>query len=896
MFAPSMEEIFSSAISFPSAERESFLDRACGEDAQRRAHLRDLLAALPSSSTFIREQERSNDFTEDLIDNYRVIEELGQGAGGVVYRAEQLAPIKRDVALKITKLGMDTREVINRFEAERQALAMMDHPNIAKVFFAGATAGGRPYFVMELVRGIRITDYCNQCRLSIAERLELLVQVCDAIEHAHQQHIVHRDIKPSNVLVTLHGGTPIAKVIDFGVAKATHGRLTDATLFTLVDQFVGTPAYVSPEQTGLDPSSVDARSDIYSLGVLLYELLTASTPLDARELAGETLDEVRRRIREEAAQLPSKRLREMGPPRLNEAAARCKTSPAKLLRGISGDLDWIAARCLEKDRARRYRSARDLAADVVRHLEGRPVFAGPPTWTIAFRRFAARHRLVLVAVSSVIGALMIATGISTWQAVRARNAEKLALRERESAEQVSRFLLNIFNAFDPYVNFGREPLARDLLDRAALNIRSDLTAAPDVRARLLEGIGRSYRRIGETEKAANHLREALRLKHQASGDRSSLGALLVELAAVVREQGDIAESDRLSAAALVVLSQSEEQQSVAQADLLAQLGSLENWRGHSREALNYTIRSMELLRELKGPDHAEVGAALTEIANLTLWTDDFDAAERASREAVRIFEGLPAEHPGGIMARYQLGDVLFYRGDIVEAEKLFERALEMQRRLPSGDGPTVNMLGSLAQVRLMQGRIDEAANLVLEAIQMHRASGQVNVSKDGYLQTMLGMVRIKDGNFAEAEQLLTNAIELLAAHLPLDHPYIASAEHYLGEALVAQKKYHAAQGVLTSAIERWKSSDAPRWRSARSESVLGQVLHELKQRPEAERHLVSSFRVLMTNSGVDEETKQDARERVRRFFEETERVERLAALLAEVSGAEPQRATTATAN
>ncbi|MGH8177029.1 MAG: serine/threonine-protein kinase, partial [Steroidobacter sp.] len=426
MFTATTEELFSAALLLPASERDGFLQRACGAEREQQVQIRDLLEAVSPAAGFIREQHPASpgDGAGDCIDGYRLVQELGEGGGGVVYLAEQLKPLRREVALKIIKLGMDTRAVINRFDGERQALAMMDHPNIAQVFDAGATPTGRPYFVMELVRGIKITEYCNLCRLTIEERLELFIQVCNAIEHAHQKSVVHRDIKPSNVLVTLHGGAALAKVIDFGVAKATQGRLTDETLLTLVDQFIGTPAYVSPEQTELGSGNVDTRSDIYSLGILLYELLTGCTPLDARELSGATLEEVRRRIREDTPLRPSRRLQ--AHERISEMSVRYRASIPRLIQQVRGDLDWIVMRSLDKDKARRYRSASDLKADLERYLKKEPVLARPPSVAYAFRKFAERNRIVFVTISIAMSALLIATGVSTWQAVRATQAEKLS--------------------------------------------------------------------------------------------------------------------------------------------------------------------------------------------------------------------------------------------------------------------------------------------------------------------------------------------------------------------------------------------------------------------------------------------------------------------------------------
>ncbi len=356
--------------------------------------------------------------------------------------AEQEEPVRRRVALKVIKLGMDTKSVIARFEAERQALALMDHPNIAKVLDAGATNTGRPFFVMELVRGIRITDYCDQNKLSTEERLKLFAQVCHAIQHAHQKGIIHRDIKPSNIMVTLHDGVPVPKVIDFGIAKATQGRLTDQTLFTAFEQFIGTPAYMSPEQAEMSGLDVDTRSDIYALGVLLYELLTGQTPFDTKELLASGLDKLRRAIREKEPERPSTRLRTMLNADLTTTARQRHTDPPKLIHLLRGDLDWIVMKTLEKDRTRRYETANGLAMDIGRHLSNEPVVARPPSNLYRFQKLVRRNQVMFVAASAVVLALIIGFGVSLYLLVRERAAlqravaaEKEQARLREQAEK-----------------------------------------------------------------------------------------------------------------------------------------------------------------------------------------------------------------------------------------------------------------------------------------------------------------------------------------------------------------------------------------------------------------------------------------------------------------------------
>ncbi len=447
--------LFQAAAQLNGPARATFLDGACHGNPALRQRLEALLVANESKDSFLEPEapqpsrkpvgtmkldltEAPDEAVGQTLGRYKLLERVGEGGCGVVYVAEQTQPVRRRVALKVIKLGMDTKQVVARFEAERQALAMMDHPNIAKVLDAGATETGRPYFIMELVRGIRITDYCDQANLSTNDRLDLFIKVCQAIQHAHQKGIIHRDIKPSNILVTLHDGVPVPKVIDFGIAKATEGRLTDATVYTQLHQFIGTPAYMSPEQAEMSGLDIDTRSDIYSLGVLLYELLAGSTPFDGQELMSQGIDAMRKTIREQEPARPSARLETLQGEELTTTARRRAAEAPKLVNQLRGDLDWIVMKCLEKDRTRRYDTANGVAADLKRHLDNEPVTARPPSTAYRLQKLVRRNKLAFAAGAVITASLVIGIAASVWQAVRATRAEREQTHLREVAEAAER--------------------------------------------------------------------------------------------------------------------------------------------------------------------------------------------------------------------------------------------------------------------------------------------------------------------------------------------------------------------------------------------------------------------------------------------------------------------------
>ncbi len=515
--------VFSAARRLPLGERAAFLDDACAGDIALRQHIEELFEIGERAAAFM--ETTAADLSQvhglvraeksgDRIGRYMLLEQIGEGGFGVVYVAEQEEPVRRRVALKVIKLGMDTKQVVARFEAERQALALMDHHNIAKVLDAGATDTGRPYFVMELVRGVPITEYCDKNNLTTRDRIDLFIQVCQAIQHAHQKGIIHRDIKPSNILVTLQDGVPVPKVIDFGIAKATEQRLTDKTVYTAFNQFMGTPAYMSPEQAEMSGLDIDTRSDIYALGVLLYELLTGKTPFDQKELVSAGVDAMRRIIREKEPERPSTRLSTMQEGELTTTAKRRHTDAPKLVHLIRGDLDWIVMKALEKDRTRRYETANGLAMDIQRYLNNEPVAARPPSNLYRFQKLVRRNKLAFAATGAVTAALIIGLGLSTWLFFKEKDARKRAvaaeqaqskLREQAQLEeqkaqveaaknrQVAQFLEDMLNGVGPSVAMGSDTtLLKKILDNTAKRIGSGLAQQPEVEAELRYTLGEVY--------------------------------------------------------------------------------------------------------------------------------------------------------------------------------------------------------------------------------------------------------------------------------------------------------------------------------------------------------------------------------------------------------------------
>ncbi|MBX3731738.1 MAG: serine/threonine protein kinase [Verrucomicrobiae bacterium] len=510
--------------------REAYLREACAGDEALWRRVRAVIEAGERDDDFLPGTPRRPPAHPPLapgmvLHRYRLLEQIGEGGFGVVYMAEQSEPIRRRVAVKVIKPGMDSRQVIGRFEAERQALALMEHPNIAKVLDAGATEAGRPYFVMELVRGVPITRFCTEQGLDVAARLRLAIEVCAAVQHAHQKGVIHRDLKPSNILVSLHGDRPVPKVIDFGIAKAIEQPLTDQTVFTLFHQLMGTPAYMSPEQLALSGLDVDTRSDIYSLGVLLYELLTGTPPFDTRELLRSGLDTLRRTLLEMDPPRPSTRLSRRDSP----SASPDRRADRVRSRGIRGDLDLIVMKALSKDRDRRYATANGLAADLQRYLDHQPVSAAPPTVGYQVRMFYRRHRTLVAAVGGAALLLVMVAVISLILTVRARRAEAEARLQAATAQQVSEFFWKaVFKQLTPWEHTNRAVSLEDAVRRSEAEIPARTSRHPLAEAAVRLIYGRAYFGLGDLEAAEPLLVRALQLRqtHVSPPDERLVETLL----------------------------------------------------------------------------------------------------------------------------------------------------------------------------------------------------------------------------------------------------------------------------------------------------------------------------------------------------------------------------------
>lgn len=880
-----VQVVFRTAVEEPDlAVRAAVLDRECGDDVDLRRRVQALLKANDEPDSYLdRPAVAPVNGTVDyapitekpgtMIGPYKLKEQIGEGGFGLVFVAEQTEPVKRKVALKVIKPGMDTREVMARFTAERQALALMDHPNIARVLDAGATDSGRPYFVMELVRGIPITDYCDKNQLSPRDRLDLFVTVCHAVQHAHQKGIIHRDIKPSNVLVTSHDGKPVAKVIDFGVAKAISQQLTERSIYTNFAQMIGTPLYMSPEQAEMSGLDIDTRSDIYSLGVLLYELLTGTTPIDKKRFAKAAYDEIRRLIREDEPQKPSTRLSTSES--IVSVAAQRHTEPAKLSKLMRGDLDWITMKALEKDRTRRYETANGLARDIQRYLSDEPVEACPPSTTYRLRKFAKKNRAALSTAITIALLLVAGVGVSAWQAVRATRAEQ-AERDRAEGERLAKLaaIENEKIAIEQKAKAERaRDRTRDVLDAMTSAATGDsLTTQNEIseeqkkfltdvltyyqefagdksddersRARTADAayrVGKIESRLGRTEQEIAAFQKSLEgyrslvtdfptsptYRHELSRNHNQVGRMLATLGKRVDAQEQLLKSKAI-AEKLVAEFPDMPDYRLQLALVLNNMAMLQSGLGNRPNAESLFRQAQAIEKKLVAdfptkPDYRkELITNHTNLSGLLRDLGRWAEVEEEYRTALSIAEKLYAEFPAVTDYRWQLatghanlGVLLAETGRPVEAEEQYRIGLAMREKL-AADFPAVpDHQSALAGSYNNLGNLLRNQGKPTEAAEQFRKSLAIQSKLATDFSTLLTYRR-------EHARSLNNL-----GHLLKDH----------GKPVEAEEQFRASLTIMAKLVA--ESPDVPEYRHeiAGSSANLGKHLRVQGKRAEAVERL-----------------------------------------------------------
>tara|TARA_R110002072_G_scaffold109160_1_gene236358 strand:+ start:149480 stop:152827 length:3348 start_codon:yes stop_codon:yes gene_type:complete len=799
-----LETLFEQAAELPCDEHAAFVERACGGNPALRNELFRLLAGLNGADRLGQIKAEAPTRVGERIGPYELLEKVGEGGMGEVYAAQQLEPVRRKVAIKLIKAGMDSRQVVARFEAERQALAMMDHPNMAKVLDGGSTDGGQPFFVMEFIEGVPILDYCDAQRLDTKARLRLFVMVCHAIQHAHQKGIIHRDIKPSNVQVAVHDGVPSPKVIDFGIAKAIHSDASMGEALTQHLQLVGTPTYMSPEQAGTTEQDIDTRSDIYSLGVLLYELLTGATPFDSQQLSHANLAEIVRLICEETPHKPSTRIATLGYEATTVAMHR-RIDGRRLAVDLRGDLDWIVMKCLEKDRARRYETANALAADIENHLRDQPVTAGPPSTAYRMRKFVRRNRTLVFATSLVALVLLLGAGGTTWGMLWALDEKERANGETGKAvlaaaeEKKARAAESLrAEELQQVADFQTVQMAKvDAMTMGARTRRALLAAVPEDRR---EELKRAIVGINFTNLAMGTLEHDLFDPSQQAIDAQFADQPLV------------------------------------QAQLLAALGGAEYEAGLYELAIDPIERSFQILTRRVGAEDPRTLCALNARGVLRFAQGHYTEAEKLSRQAV---EGLSLvlgdEHPSTLNALDCLGDTLRKLGRFVEAESCFRQVLQARHeRLGPEDPLAIESMRVLGAVLRLQGRFDEAEACLVDALARQRARG---VDVAGLTLDILNSIAVLFGDQERPAQAEPYQREALAGSRLLfgdDHPRTLTAMNNLSGVLLNQLKFAEAENLAKESVDRHRDvlgNQHPETHLAIAD--LGAVLASMNRFPEA---------------------------------------------------------------
>jgi serine/threonine protein kinase/tetratricopeptide (TPR) repeat protein len=806
-----IKRLFEAALNKAPAERAVYLEAIGDSDRGLREEVESLLGChdvdrLPEKVTAIRHSTGTD--TRDRIGPYRILREIGEGGMGLVYEAEQQEPVRRKVALKLIKFGMDTKAVVARFESERQALAMMNHPNIASVYDAGATQEGRPFFAMEYVQGIPITQYCDKHRLTIKERLALFIQVCTGVQHAHQKGIIHRDIKPSNVLVAIQDDKAVPKIIDFGVAKATSQRLTERTAATELGQLIGTPEYMSPEQAEMTNLDIDTRTDVYSLGVLLYELLSGVQPFDPRELRQAGLIELQRMLREVEPPKPSAQVNHLRDRATTSAASR-RVDVKTLRRHLTGDLDWITMKALEKDRTRRYETANALAFDVQRYLDDDPVLARAPSATYRLGKFVRKYKAG-VGITALVLILAVAVAIAmTVQSSRIAEERDRASREAEAAREIAAFVVGLFRVADPTKGSGATVTAREILDQGAREASMGLAKAPLAKARFMETIGKAYQNLGLYNEAGPLLDSALATRERELGrDHAEVAESLNAIGLLLRSKGEHEHAESLLREALVIRRNVLPENDAEVTESLSSLGRLLRDRGRLEEAEPMLVEALDLRVRLLGTPHPLVAASMEELAGLSYMKGAYDTAASLMAQALEMRRLLfGKEHMEVARSLGNFAVVLQAQGDYEKAEAILLESVSHLRRILGNEHPEVALathnLGLLYRLR---GKFRESEQTLREAVEMWRHLVDDRHYRLGQALTSFGGILIEQGNSVEGGPVIEEAVTILRQALPDGHPYTVQAEIYRAAYLIRTREYTEAERLLLDCYERSTAS------------------------------------------------------------------------------------------
>ena len=747
-----IKELFGAALERDPSERAAFLDAACGEDISLRQEVESLIKAHESSGDAWRHplQQQFQDNVEGrFIGPYQLVKKIGEGGMGQVWLAEQSAPLKRGVALKLIRWGMYDDTLLHRFQAERQSLAVMDHPSIAKVFDAGATSEGQPYFVMEYVSGEAITDYCDHKKLKIRDRLELFIKVCEAVQHAHQKAIIHRDLKPANILVVEVDGKPVPRIIDFGLAKPTESGMREELLRTRVGSFVGTPGYMSPEQC--DPTAdVDTRTDVYSLGIVLYVLLTGSMPFDLREWKKRPFDELLRQVREQDPVRPSTKVSTDRD--ASSTTAEVRGTERKQLAGLlRGDLDWITMKAVERDRDRRYGTPSQLAADIGHYISNKPVTARPASFSYRLRKYVRRHR-VGVAVATVVGALLVTFAV--LQSIQLRKTT----RERDRADRIADFMTGIFKVSDPYQRLGAPVTAREILDKASNDIEKNLSKDPELQAHMMYVMGMSYMNLGLYPRAQELFERSVQVASAAKVENPETLRARQRLAWTLFREGRLAEAE-------------------------AQEKSL-----------------VELEQRTLGPENGETLGAMGDFATILQEEGRLPEAEKILSEVLeRQKRALGPEARWTLASMDNLAGILVDEGRFAEADNLEQQTLEIQRRVFGPENlHTLNYTLNECEIKLHMGADDEAEKCLQQVLELQNRVLGPNQPEAAETLYYLAAVAAKRGQSEQAISLLQQTFD--HGLLPLERQHLAQDPLFNSlhgdprfAALVAQAKEKAGQ-------------------------------------------------------------------------------------------------------